>query len=130
MRYADIASSSSAGDKTPELVDNSSDSEGDDSPPASQGKATASPPAKRHKGFTDIDTERALVDEKLLSMKERGHAAATVIAEEFVQANKTAIAKVVAYIPPLVDDPLYQKKMMAAFSFTVTLTTITVPGQY
>lgn len=128
--YADIASSSSAGDKTPEQVDDLSDSDQEDAPSASQRKASAPPPAKRVKGFADIDSERALVDEKLLSMKERGHAAACQIAEEFTRANETAIAKVVAYIPPLVDDPLYQKKMMAAFSFTVTFTTVTVPGQY
>lgn len=128
--YADIASSSSSRDKTPELDDDPSDSDDDIQEQETTAKVVAPPPSKRHKGFADIDSERALVDEKLLTMKERGHATATAIADAFQDANKSALAQVTAYIPPLVEDPIYQKKMMAAFAFTITFTTISVPGQY
>lgn len=129
-QYLDTSSSSADRSATPELSDDEDREEELDARSTSSDENVAPPAPKRSKGFADLDSERALIDERLQTLKQRGHAQA----EEFVTAleeeNRTAIAKVVAYIPPLEEDPNYQKKMMAAFSFTVTFTRIVVPGQY
>jgi hypothetical protein len=105
-----------------------------DDPTTDLALTTASvvePPAKRQKrSFGDLDAALSKLDATINTIAGEAHVEAVKFAEEMAAENETAIARLVPYIQPLVEDLQYRKKTKSLFSMTITFGSIRVPEQY